>query len=121
MGVRAIKIAGVVLVLVFISNAVLASTARYNLRSLSKISHTNRKRGTSKRLIPDDPTPNDDYSVAFHSAKRRIRNLLNPSMAIATAFLTSVTFGSVSIVPIKTSQPFSDNITDIFIPPRIAL
>ncbi len=49
------------------------------------------------------------------------RKLRNTSVAIKIVGSTVVTFNYVSTVPIQTSQLFSNNLSDIFIPPKTTI
>ena len=113
-----LKIVGVFFIFVFATNAALASTVRHNLRILSKIHYIGKKRA-SKIITMDDPTTNDDFKVVFHSVKHCTKRLHGPPIsAITTNHSMVIPLDSVSIVPINTFQPYSNNLSDIFIPPR---
>jgi hypothetical protein len=113
----AIKMVGVILILAFTCNTALASTARYNLRSLPKINHTNKK-STSKNVTMNDPTVNDDYRIVFHSVKHCTKRLYNPVSAITTSPSMFVALNCIILDPINISNLSSNNLFSIFIPPR---
>ncbi len=115
--VKVIKIVGILLIFAFTANTVLASTARHGLRSFSKINHKG-KRSVSKKLIMDDPITNDDFKTTFHSVKHHSKRFYNSVSAITTTLLTLVSLDCINVVPRKISLLYSNNLSDIFIPPR---
>ena len=114
-------IIGVLLIFVLAMNVALASTTRHNLRIISKIHHTEKKRA-SKTITMDNPTTNDDFTDTIYSVRHRTNRLhCTPVSAVITAHSIVVSLNSVSMISIKTSKPSSNNLFDIFIPPKISL
>ena len=54
---------------------------------------------------------------SFHPAKK----LSSPGSAIADTGSSSLTFYCISVISLKTSQVTSNNLSDIFIPPKITV
>ncbi|MCL4557069.1 MAG: hypothetical protein M1491_00270 [Deltaproteobacteria bacterium] len=114
---KVVKIILVFLIFAFTSNVALASAARANLRSLSKINHTGKK--ISSKLVLDDPDSNADPKPAFHKTRHRVRSLyIHPIGAVTPAFSIFTDMNYISLIPIKAFQPSSNNLFAIFIPPE---
>ena len=121
MRVRLTTIVGILLIFVIAMNVALASAARFNLRLFSKTHHTGKK-SSSKTSTMDDPTTHDDFKATSHTVRLHEKKLPSaPIRAIMTAYSIVVSWNSLRMISIKTSKRSSNNLFDIFIPPKIFL
>lgn len=115
---RKIKlIISIILILGFTAKAVFASVMRCTASNAFTICHTPKK-SVSGNSISDDPSASDDFNPALHQAGHHMKKFIDPFMMIGFTVLIPVMFGSASIVPTKTSGLYSNNLSDIFIPPE---
>ncbi len=114
--VRIMKIVGFVLVFVFATNAAFAFAASHHLTNFAKIHHTSKKRASN--LTSDDPDPDSDFKAAFYPVRHHIKRQYNSISAMITVPPILDPLINDGIVPIKTSHPSLNNLSDIFIPPK---
>ncbi len=144
MKVRMIKIVLVFLIFAFISNmAGVASAANpshlYSINSLfiqifpfkkgrqseGLTGYSSLNRNVLSCVIPlkiSEIKTGYDYSgtgIRKIKSVHHTRRLSNPGVAIAVTNLTPVPLKCTGTVLIQTSQPVSNNLSDIFIPPKV--
>ncbi len=107
------------LILVFAANAALAFSARANLRSFAKAARTGKKK--SSGLFSDDPDQDNDFNLAKCSVPHHMKRQYTFIGIMVHAYPVLVSLNHSGIIPINISQPHSNNLSDIFIPPRISL
>ncbi len=104
------------LILVFAANAALAFSARANLRSFAKAARTGKKK--SSGLFSDDPDQDNDFKITSCSLSHHVLRHFNSISAFPGAQLLLISLSSTGIISMNTSQLYSTNLSDIFIPPR---
>ncbi len=114
--VRTMKIVFVLFILVFVTNTILASSARANLRSFAKTAHTGKKMASG--LFSDDPDQNSDFKIASCDIHHHVKKQYNSVSAMLNVCSVLISLSYTSIIPINTSQPYSNTISDIHIPPK---
>ena len=110
------KSIGIFLILVFATNAAFAFTARHTLENLAKIHHSGNKK--TSNLISVDPDQDSDFNAALYPFRNHTKRQYNSITAVITISPILIPLINNDIIHIKTSQPFLNNLSDIFIPPK---
>lgn len=118
MKVKALKVVLVFLIFVLTANtAALALTVRNRQMTRAKIDSVSNK--ASSRIIFTDSKSN--LKIISLSSTHHTTNLLIPDDVIIIASPTSKIFNSIRAFSIQISKISSNNLSDIFIPPRASL
>ncbi len=114
--VRMIKSIVFFFIIVFTTNAAFAFTARHTLANLAKIHHSGKKKTSNLSL--DDPDPDNDFKIVACSLHDHLKKQHNSIDIMFSVYPVLIYLNCTGIIPIKVSQPFLNNLSDIFIPPR---
>ena len=118
MKVKALKVVLIFLIFALTANtAALASTAVYSQMTRAKIDSVSNK--ASSRIILTGCKSN--LKIVSLSSIHHTKNLLTPDDVIAIMRPTYMPFNSIRTVSIQISKISSNNLSDIFIPPRTSL
>ncbi len=115
MNIKVMKTTFVFLILAVTTNtAVIASTARCSQTTRSKINSVSNK--ASSRTVGENNKSN--LRTLSYSSTHHTKKLLTPDEVIIITSPTSMTFNGIRTGSIQISKISSNNLSDIFIPPK---
>ncbi len=114
MNIKVMKTTLVLFIFALTTNVALASTARYNQTTRSNINSVSNK--ASLRIVCENYKSN--LRTLSYSSIHHTKKIITPDDIIIITCPTSMTFNSVHTVSIQIPKISSNNLSDIFIPPK---